>query len=180
MEKSSHMITKQDIAIIVIRILALYMFLQGLSILPMSVTYGTRDPISFLISHEFVIFLISAILWLSARPLSRYLVSDKTISSEISSNISREPLEQMIFSIVGLILIVVTIPALSGSIAYHMNIDENLPDLTYRSKALAGIKSHYINYLLKLLLGFLLLCFPDLITGMIRSVRGKTIKRKKI
>ena len=32
----------------------------------------------------------------------------------------------------------------------------------------------------KLLLGFLLLCFPDLITGMIRSVRGKTIKRKKI
>ncbi|CAB1058041.1 hypothetical protein D1BOALGB6SA_2797 [Olavius sp. associated proteobacterium Delta 1] len=174
------MITKQDIAIIAIRILALYMFLQGLSILPMSVTFGTRDPISFLISHEFVIFLISAILWFSARPLSRFFVSDKTTSSEILSNFSRESVEQMIFSIVGLILIVVTIPALSGSIAYHINIDENLPDLAYRSKALAGIKSHYINYLLKLLLGFLLLCFPSLVTEMVRLARGIIIKKQKI
>jgi len=59
-----------------------------------------------------------------------------------------------------------------------MNIDEHLPDLAYRSKAVAGIKSHYINYLLKLLLGFLLLCFPGLITGIVRRVQKIIIKKK--
>ena len=174
------MITKQDIAIILTRILALYMFLQGLSILPMSVTYGTRDPISFLISHEFVVFLISAILWLSAKPLSKYLGTNKTNFSERPPNLTRESIEEMIISIVGLILIVVTIPALTGSIAYHLSIDENLPDLSFRSKAIVGIKSLYIGYVMKLLLGFILLCFPNIIKDMVRRVRGIIIRRKSI
>lgn len=180
MEIQTQMITKQEIVAISIRILALYMFLQGLSILPMSVTIGTANPVSFLISHEFVTFLISVILWIIAFPLAKFMLKEKINSPEMSSSLSRETIEQTVFSIVGLIIAAVSIPGLSSLFAYHSALDSLNSDPSFKVEALAGFKGHLVRYIIQIIIGLFLLFYSNIVTGLIGRIRGTAARENSI
>ncbi len=170
------MVTKQEIAVILIRILAAFLLLQALSILPMSVIYGTADPVMFLVSHEFTTFIISMTLWFTARPLSRLMVRNISNNNGINSNPPNTQVEPIIFSAIGLIILSTAIPQLVSIITYNSSIDMIGNDPTLKAQALASSKAFTARYIAKLLVGFSLLFFSDKLCELIEKVRTKTKK----
>jgi len=169
------MTTKQEAAVILIRILASYMFLQALSILPVSATVATVDPVMFLISHEFVTFIISATIWLLAKPLSRFMVKDLPSSEkEISLTPLNSQIEPLIFSTIGLIILVTAIPQLVGMLTYNNAINMIGDDPVLQAKVIASSKSFTVSYLAKCIVGCSLLFFSGKLSKVLQKIRMET------
>ncbi|MDH3974652.1 MAG: hypothetical protein OEV42_10285 [Deltaproteobacteria bacterium] len=167
------MITKQDIAIILIRVLAAYMLLQALAILPMSVLISTADPVMFLISHEFTTFVISTILWFSAPRLSKVMVKDSTNSSEHPEGLEGRQVESLIFSTIGVILVAVSIPALANMVAYHRTISTFEVDAVSKAQMVAGSKGFITKYIVKIAVGIFLIFFSEKLCHLLSKGRNR-------
>ena len=167
------MITRQDIATILIRVLAAYMLLQALSILPMSVTIGAANPVMFLISHEFTTFVISTIIWFSAPSLSKVMVKDSTDASENLQRLKYWQAESLIFSTIGLILVVVSIPALANMVAYNIAIGTFEVDAVPKAQMIASSQGFTTKYIVKIVLGVFLIFFSEKICSVVAKIRKK-------
>jgi uncharacterized membrane protein len=167
------MITKQDIAIILIRVLAAYMLLQALSILPMSVTIGTANPVMFLISHEFTTFVISAILWFFAPSLSKVMVKDSTVAPKNPQGLEDRQVESLIFSTIGLILVVVSIPALANMVAYNTTIGTYEVDAATKAQMVASSQGFTTKYIVRIILGVFLILFSEKLCSLVANIRNK-------
>jgi hypothetical protein len=167
------MITKREIAIILIRVLAAYMLLQALSILPMSVAFGTSNPVLFLLSHEFSTFVISAVLWFAAPRLSSIIVRDITGTTESIESITDNHLEALIFSGIGLVLVATSIPAIANMIAYNSAIETLNPDAATKVQMIASSKGFTAKYIAKIACGLFLLVFSEKLYRLLSKIRKK-------
>ena len=129
------------------------MLLQALSILPMSFSYGTDNPVRFLISHEFTTFVISTILWFTAPRLSKVMVKEATSSPEQAETIANYQVESLIFSTIGLILVVVSIPALANMVAYNSAIGTFEVEAISKAQMVASSKGFTTKYIVRIVVG---------------------------
>ena len=165
------MMNKRDISILLIRILALYLFLQALSVLPMSIKVGVTESIFFIISQEFIIFLLSAFLWFAAPYLSKIILKEQSDCTEANYHLEWETFEYVLFSFVGLILIVVAIPGFSGILMWKLAYNSFEPDIVSKSEAIAGYYSHITKYIMEFFIGLILFIRPNFITSIKRLIR---------
>lgn len=166
------MISLQDFTIILIRILAAYMLLQALSILPMSITIGTANSVMFLISHEFVTFIISTSLWFLAPWLSRKMVKGLAIHSKPTRPLSRYQIEALIISSVGLIILVLSIPQLVNMVTYNNSL-VMIDDPALKAQVVASSKGFTGRYIAKMLVGIFCLFFSEKLSFFIQQARKK-------
>ena len=108
------------------------------------------------------------------------MIKETNSYSNFTSSLSREQIEQVIFSIVGLIIVVVAIPGLLGLFAYHRSLDSLNSDLTVKIQATASLRSYLVGYIAKIIIGLFLLCFPNIVAGLPGRVRGIFNRQKSI
>jgi len=168
------MITKQDIAIILIRILSLYLMLQSLSILPMSIRIYTPTPIFLLISHEFVSFILSIVLWFFAPYLAKTMTKETTCNSNGSYGFNNVQFEQLLISAMGLILLAISIPGAVGMVSYHAAIvTTEVVDLAIQTQVEVSAKSFLAKYIAGILLGMFFLVFSKMLANQLDTLRNK-------
>ena len=167
------MVNKRELAVILIRILAAYMLLQALSILPMSVTFGTSNPLIFLLSHEFTTFVISVALWFAAPRLSKLIVRDFTTTKESIEPIADYHFEALIFSGIGLVLVATSIPAIANMVAYNSAIETLNPDAPTKVQMIASSKGFTAKYIAKIICGLFLLIFSEKLCRLFSKIRNK-------
>ncbi len=149
------------------------MLLQALSILPMSVTIGTANPVMFLISHEFTTFVISTILWFIAPSLSKVMVKDSTAAPGNLQGLEDWKVESLIFSTIGLILVAVSIPALANIVAYNTNIGTFEVDAATKAQMIASSQGFTTKYIVRIVLGVFLIFFSDKLCSLVAKIRNK-------
>lgn len=148
------------------------MLLQALSILPMSVSFGTANPVTFLISHEFTTFVISSVLWFSAPWLSNKMVKGITPPSEAAKPLSSYQIEALIISTVGLVILAVSIPQLVNMVAYNNSIGM-IDDPALKAQVIASSKGFTGRYISKIIFGLFLLFFSEKLCLVVAKVRKK-------
>ncbi len=160
---------------ILLRVLATYIFLQALSILPMGVMVGSVNPVLFLFSHEFTSFIISLILWFSAKPIAKLMTRDLSQhfpDNDLPNDFSHE-LEPLIFSCIGLVLIVTAIPQLVNMVVYHSAVSNITNDPTLTTEAIASTKAFTARFIAKIIIGLLLVLFSNKCWIIIAKMRNK-------
>ena len=95
------------------------------------------------------------------------------MSSDNINQISMGEIELLIFSVVGLVVIVHAIPQLFSLITYRKAADALADDPIIKIQALATFKSSLVYNILKIIIGAYLLCFSKQITGLITKYRNK-------
>lgn len=167
------MITKHELSVILIRILALHILLQAVSIFPMSFRVFPATPVSFVFSYEFTAFAVSVIVWFLARPLSVFIVKDIKDNSNTNTYPSYIQFEIIIFSIVGLIVLATAIPELANMLAYNSIIDTIQDDASLKLQATASSRGFTAKYITKIVVGCGLLFFSDKLCFFIQKIRTK-------
>lgn len=165
------MINKFEIAKIMVRILAAYLFLQSLSILPMYVSI--ENSTMSLISPSFIIIIFSVILWIFAPSISILMVKDNKISTFQTERIQKHHFEGLIFSSIGLILVVISIRGLAGMIAYNNSVNTFDHNTGISDKLIASSISYTTKHLVEFIMGLLLLFYSDKLSRILNNIRKK-------
>ena len=165
------MITPKSLSIILVRVLSLYLILQGLSILP--AFYSISSSETFLLEPQYVSIAIGVIIWLLANPISRLIVSKESRLAETTNGLSKNQIEVLVMSFIGLILIVHAIPNLASLITYRKVAATLTSDPIIEVKTLATYKSSLVYNIVKILIGAYLLLFSRQFMGLINKLRNK-------
>jgi hypothetical protein len=168
------MITPNHISIISIRILSLYLILQGLSILPTFTRISSSEL--FLLDPQYILIILGIIIWILAKPISKFIVGKETIPHDSTNTFSINQIEVFIFSIVGLILLVHAIPQLFSLITYRKVVATLNLDPVIEIQALATFKSSLVYNIVKIFIGLYLLCFSKHFTDFVNKIRNKIRK----
>jgi len=160
-----------DLSKIMIRILALFFILQGLAVLPTAVVIHLADPLWF-IDQSLLCVIFGIILWLVADPLSRKMVSSEKTGEELNvSALSEDKIQQILIAMLGLILVVFSIPPIISVTKYC--ISPPPVDTISLEAQRAGAYGHLIKYFARLFLGFLLVAFPRQVARLLDGLRRK-------
>ena len=165
------MITPIQLSTILIRILSLYLILQGLSILPAFSSISSSEAI--FLDPQYVMIFLGIIIWILAKPLTRLIVSEESITYDNTNNFSITQIEVLIFSIVGLALIVHAIPRLFSLITYRIAAATLTADPILKIQALATFKSSLAYNILRIFFGAYLLFFSNHLVELIDKIRNK-------
>ncbi len=169
------MITSIQLSVILIRILSLYLILQGISILP--AFYRVSSSEAFYLDPQYIIIVLGIIIWIFASPISRFMLGKESTPSDTINNFSINQFEILMFSTVGLVLVVHVIPQLFSLIIYRKAAATLASDPIIKVQALATFKSSLVYNTLKLFFGAYLLFFSKHLIESIDRFRNK-IKRK--
>jgi heme/copper-type cytochrome/quinol oxidase subunit 2 len=166
--------TKHDIAIILIKVLSLYLLLQSLSILPTYVQIYSETPTFLLTSQQFLSFILSILLWFLAPFLAKTMIKKHNSKPEQISNFSGIDFEQILFSAIGLILLAISIPGAISIISYNVAINSTeVKDIATKVHIEASSSSFLAKYIAGIFLGCVFLVFSKILTQKIEMFRNK-------
>ena len=184
---------KQELAFVAIRILSLYIFIKAFLSLAqlthiqvinyMSMVEQFKElaermlfPILLVAIGPFVVlFVFSIVLWIYAESLSQFMISEKE-SAKLVEKIDTHPsitsydLQTIAFSVIGLILIAITIPDLFNMIPNLLKLNE-LDHLATDNLKMSTLISALAK-IVQLLIGFGLFFGGKGISSMLKRVRG--------
>jgi len=177
---------KKDIAIIAVRLLALYVMLLTVYALPdyvgmMSLNLGddalTRAVLTTHIIGAVIKFCIGIALWIFSIPLANLITKDLPDSTRSTKEFTLAPIQMVAVSVVGLIILSSAIPALVEVIISYIFPAAN-PNYV-RSLDIAGNMKveipviDMVTIALKLVLGFWFLLGAKGIVTVIREIWAK-------
>ncbi len=170
--------TPRVIAIIAVRILALYLILSGLAIFPAFTKTGFSG--FFLLDPQCLFIILGVILWLLAKPIANRIVSDETSSTkQPKSQFSKQQIEVIIFTVVGLLILVYGIPQLVSMIIYRKSVAPLVADPLIKIKEVASFKSALAYQIIEIVIGAYLLIFPHHFVKALENLRGKIVNLSK-
>ncbi len=152
--------------LISIRLMSLYLALQGLSVLPTFFTVYTSNELTILSSPVVIFFLLSLILWFTAPLIVPVMI--KEYEDENIDLTNSYKLEVVLLIIIGFYIVSVELPRLVGLGFSYVNLEEiDIETLTI-------IKGNIIESTLKLLLGVLMVVFSNTLgTNLYQKLRRK-------
>jgi len=170
--------TPRVIAIIAVRILALYLILSGLAVFPAFIRVGSSK--SFFLDPQYIIIIMGIITWFLAKPIANRIISDETSTTKRSkSRFTQYEIEVIIFSIVGLLLLAKAIPQIFSLITYRKSIASLSSDPIIEIQAVASFKSSLIYHIIRIIIGAYLLIFPHHFVKALENLRSKIMNLLK-
>ncbi len=184
---------KQELAFMAIRILSLYILVKAfLSLAQLThiqvINYmsmveqfkelaeGMLFPILLVAIGPFVLLLtFSILLWIYAKSISQYMILDKESAkieedTDTLPSLTSDDLQTIAFSVIGLILVSITIPDLFNIIPNLLNLNE-LGDLATDNVKMSTFMS-LLAKIVQLLIGFGLFFGGKGISSLLKRVRG--------
>lgn len=173
---------KRYIPFLIIRLLSLYLFLQGLSFLPMTLSmYTPKGQNTFLYqSPTFLILVFSIILWAFSNPISAFISKGFNFSLESDEPINGYSLEYVLISLVGLFIIVTTIPSMFGLISYHYSMGSLANVFSHKAEIMSSFYMDLTKHTAKIILGLILIVLSKKITNLFRNIRFHSEEKSDI
>lgn len=174
---------KSDVALIVLRSMAVYLLLSALSALPaglrvMNQTSWEFESASIFISASVVMSILAIALWFVAPFVAMLMV--KKVNRPIDKDMfnSKFHVESTIFTTVGLILVVTSIAPMIFNLAYNNTEDIQLHIADESQKVLmqASQNGFTAQYASMLIVGLLLLFFAEPFWQFIAKIKARLMK----
>lgn len=168
-----------DIALILIRLMAVYFFLIAIRTLASSINLVQINEGSMFLSHFIISGVLSVILWFIAPFIAMLMVNkiEKPITNELFN--SKYQIETTIFTIIGLLLIITSIAPLIFQLAYA-NTDE-MKHLNEPAKAMFSASNNGMmaQYVFKIIAGLFLVLFSESLWKFLAKLRAKLLSRQQ-
>lgn len=157
-------LTKYDLALIGIRLLTIYLVLRLISLLPSwlmtSSMIVNQSHFSYPFTFKFLAFflplfslLIPILLWVLSAKCALFLIREQTPTNDTSTKENRDDLQAILFRVIGIFVLIITIPELITWIYIYYSI--YLKSMNFFGSSPAA--SNLIQILLKILLSIILL-----------------------
>lgn len=164
----------QSLSIILIRLLSIYLVASSLLFLPELVSIQYFGPTEFILSPATLMWITAIVLWILAPKISTLLIrnnSKSTTSSQISVS---NNLEKLIFLVIGLILIVESLPVLTNLISYNNIVDKNILDASQLEHMRAYTMSGVIEYVVRFAIGVIFVVWASTLGNYFKKLLRTT------
>lgn len=165
--------TKRDISIVLIRVLSIYSFVKAIEFLSGKFTYFfNRENYTFVILVQLIVpsallLICGAIIWYLSPMIGTRVL--KVVGQDDTYGFSAKDLHDIAFSVIGLFIIVSTIPEFVQAIGFYYTIA--FLSVGEKTLAYATQTSYLISLIIKFLLGLWLLLGSHRIVNIVRSMR---------
>ncbi len=165
----------REFGILVIRLLAIYLFVRSVSYLPETVLQTPPGLATLLVLIGAIVFdfVVPLLLWVLAPVLAAWILPDAQGKGPISASIDSHTLYQLGVSLVGLLLIPMALVSLI-SVGYQLfavNLPESVEGATrFPIDIDSVLRSNLLRNLMQLALGILLFLKPSLFLRAVERV----------
>lgn len=165
-----------DVALILIRLLALYTLLGAFGILSLGVTFIIENSGGLYTSQFFVMTGLSLALWFIAPFVAMLMVKkiEKPLNDELFN--SKYQVETTIFTVIGLVLVITSIAPMIFQLAYNSTDGIGYIDETQKAMVQASRNGIAASYVFKLIIGILLIFFSESFWKFIANTKARLLK----